>query len=86
MACDLGRFLEQRPIAARRPTVLRRSKLWVRRNPAVSATLAALIVGVIGLVAGLWQVGEARGRAERGESEATRHSAVLLNQPPGTQP
>src|SRR5204862_171784 len=51
MADDLRRFLEDRPILARRPTVRDRLRKWSRRHRSVvvSATLL-LAMGVIGLV------------------------------------
>jgi eukaryotic-like serine/threonine-protein kinase len=51
MADDLRRFLEDRPILARRPTMLDRLRKWSRRHRSVvvSATLL-LAMGVIGLV------------------------------------
>jgi tetratricopeptide (TPR) repeat protein len=45
LADDLSRFLEHRPIKARRPTLLDRAAKWSRRHPAVA--------GLLGLVAAL---------------------------------
>jgi tetratricopeptide (TPR) repeat protein len=51
MADDLRRFLSDRPILARRSTVLERLGRWCRRNPAVAslatAVVALLVVSVI---------------------------------------
>jgi serine/threonine protein kinase len=50
MAADLRRFLDNRPILARRPTLLDRGRKWVRRHPAyVGAAVLLLVLGVIGL-------------------------------------
>jgi len=50
MASDLRRFLEERPILARRPTVVDRVRKWMRRHPAfVRAALVLLIFGTVGL-------------------------------------
>jgi WD40 repeat protein len=51
LADDLGRFLVDKPIRARRPTVVQRTKKWTRRHPGVVATAtAALAVLVLALV------------------------------------
>ena len=55
LADDLRRFLEDRPIKARRPTVFRRLRQWTRRHRAIAMT--ALAVGVAALLllgAGAW--------------------------------
>jgi serine/threonine protein kinase len=45
---DLARFLDGRPILARRVGVLEQMSRWLRRNPAVAAlSLTSLILGVI---------------------------------------
>jgi tetratricopeptide (TPR) repeat protein/serine/threonine protein kinase len=46
LADDLGRFLEDKPIRARRPTLAQRAAKWRRRHPAVvwSAALITLIL------------------------------------------
>ena len=60
MATDLRRFLEDRPIAARRPSALDRAAKWSRRHKAVVATgavaLALLLtaVSVVASVAAFW--------------------------------
>ncbi len=44
LADDLTRFLEDRPILARRPTLVHRARKWVRRHrPLVAASLAILV-------------------------------------------
>lgn len=50
MAADLKRFLEERPILARRPTLIDQVRKWMRRHPAfVRAALVLLVCGTIGL-------------------------------------
>lgn len=50
MAADLRRFLEERPILARRPTTIDRIRKWMRRHPAfVRAALVLLVCGTVGL-------------------------------------
>ncbi len=54
MAADLRRFLEERPILARRPTLLDQTRKWMRRHPAfVRATFLLLVCGTLGLAVGL---------------------------------
>ncbi|MEM7456600.1 MAG: bifunctional serine/threonine-protein kinase/formylglycine-generating enzyme family protein [Planctomycetota bacterium] len=51
LATDLRRYLDRRPILARRTTVAERSRKWIRRNPVVAALgfllAASLIAGAI---------------------------------------
>jgi serine/threonine protein kinase/Flp pilus assembly protein TadD len=51
LAADLRRYAEDKPIKARRPTVLQRFGRWARRHPGVAAAVG-LIAGL--LVAGSW--------------------------------
>jgi WD40 repeat protein/serine/threonine protein kinase len=76
MAGDLQRFLEDRPIRARRTSLLERSRRWCQRNPTV-ATLAAslafvLITGLV-VVSRLWWDADTARRDE----EWQRKRAVL---------
>ncbi|OWK34751.1 serine/threonine-protein kinase [Fimbriiglobus ruber] len=52
MAADLRRFLDDRPILARRPTLVDRARMWARRHPAY-VNAAAVVAGltVVGLAA-----------------------------------
>ncbi len=48
MAADLRRFLEDRPIAARRPSMIDRSHKWIRRHPAYfRAAIVFLLFSVV---------------------------------------
>lgn len=50
MAADLRRFLEERPILARRPSMIDQSRKWMRRHPAVvGAAVILLVCGFLGL-------------------------------------
>src|SRR5262249_42708732 len=50
LADDLRRFLEQRPVLARRPTLRQRAAKWaLRHKPAVTAAAAAFLLAVAGL-------------------------------------
>jgi serine/threonine protein kinase len=44
LADDLRRFLDNRPIRARRPTVAQRLRKWVRRHPSVVAASVVLLL------------------------------------------
>ena len=79
MALDLERFVRLEPIAARPVTTTQRAIRWARRNPALAAALAAVVV--LGLLAtGLLSYGVgAAGRAaletqlrEKSETERKR--------------
>ncbi|WP_020475373.1 serine/threonine-protein kinase [Zavarzinella formosa] len=50
LAADLRRFLDERPILARPPSLFDQTKKWLRRHPGtVAATGLFLVFGVIGL-------------------------------------
>ncbi len=72
-ADDLRRFLAREPVRARPPGALRRTALWVRREPALAATLGAS-AGVIALVASL---AFARVVAERDIARANLRRALV---------
>jgi serine/threonine protein kinase/Flp pilus assembly protein TadD len=65
---DLGRFLEGRPVKARRVTNLERAWRWARRRPALAAQAAVLGLATVGLLT-VWlsftfRLNEARLEAE----------------------
>ena len=63
MGADLRRFLEERPILAKRPTLVDQTRKWMRRHPAfVRTTFVLLACGTLGLGVGLAAV--AREQAE----------------------
>jgi eukaryotic-like serine/threonine-protein kinase len=75
MALDLHRFLENRPIEARRIGPIERFGRWARRNPVVAGLTAAVLVlmllvaavasaGYVRATAALQREAEQRGRAE----------------------
>jgi Flp pilus assembly protein TadD/tRNA A-37 threonylcarbamoyl transferase component Bud32 len=92
LADDLRRFLEHRPIQARRIGPAGRIVRWCRRQPAQAALAAALIVLATGAIAGgLWyeraratRTAEIRSGIERAWSEASTlaHEAARLRHQP----
>jgi serine/threonine protein kinase len=54
LADDLERFLEDRPIRARRASALERAGRWVRRHRAVAWSAAALLLMAVLAVGGTW--------------------------------
>jgi tetratricopeptide (TPR) repeat protein/tRNA A-37 threonylcarbamoyl transferase component Bud32 len=76
LAADVRRFMEGRPIQARRISPLERAWRWCRRNPA-GAVLAAMLFILVGLSVGgaLWV--QRRQLERRIEAELTRERARL---------
>ncbi|MCI0459577.1 MAG: serine/threonine-protein kinase [Gemmataceae bacterium] len=73
LAEDLRRFLDDRPIKARRSTPIERFRRWCRRNPVVAGLTAALVLVLLAGFAGVfwkWQEAEAEGR--RAEQQGRR--------------
>jgi tetratricopeptide (TPR) repeat protein len=72
LAEDLRRFLEDRPIRARRPTLLHKLRKWSRRNRAVVGTLLGSLVVLLASLAALfvWRIQERRQQAEDRAAEA----------------
>jgi WD40 repeat protein len=72
LAEDLRRFLDDRPVRARRLGPLGRLRRWARRRPAVAALLAlVLVVSAVGLGGILWAYGQARDEARRADEKAS---------------
>jgi WD40 repeat protein len=74
LADDLRRFLERRPVLARRPTLLQRLALWARRHrgvvvPAVLAAFAALVVSLTALGVSYLQISDALAKQEQATAE-----------------
>ncbi len=74
LADDLGRYLDGRPVQARRVGRAERLLRWARRRPAAAGLAAALVLlAVISLVVGWSQYqrqAEARGRRQQTDAEA----------------
>jgi serine/threonine protein kinase len=81
MAADLRRFLDERPILARRPSLLERARKWTRRHPAIVASafvvLAFFVVGLATATALVWRekalTHEAYARERQRADEAEKH-------------
>lgn len=73
LATDLRRFLEHRPIQARRISTWQRATLWARRNPALASTTSALLVALVaGLVVALYFWHQAEGHREDAEQRLSQ--------------
>ena len=73
-ADDLERFIEDRPILARRASLGERLLRWARRNPAV-ATLSSVAVALLALVAVVASAGYVRTQTALGKESQQRHRA-----------
>ncbi len=66
LADDLERFLEDKPIQAKRPTLAERGRKWMRRHPsAVIAAMLLLVCGLIGLAASTVVIAREQARTQR---------------------
>jgi serine/threonine protein kinase len=71
LAADLRRFLEFKPIAAKRPSLFDRGKKWLRRHPAVAWTaLTVLAFGAIGFGISTALIARERGKERKRAHEA----------------
>jgi serine/threonine protein kinase/Flp pilus assembly protein TadD len=74
MAADLRRFLEDKPIRARRVSAAEKAWRWCRRNPAMASLTAAvlllLILGAVGSAAAAYHFSKMAKDAKRLEGEA----------------
>jgi eukaryotic-like serine/threonine-protein kinase len=82
LAGDVQNYLEGRPVSARPPTLVYRTRKFVRRNRgAVAAVAVAMIAILIGTGAALWQARQAsiqRDMAERRAREGRRLANTVL--------
>jgi WD40 repeat protein len=78
LADDLRRFLEDRPIKAKRPTMGQRAAKWARRHTAVVySALVLLVLAVIGLSAGIVLIGREQARTARTAEDLRRTAEDL---------
>jgi WD40 repeat protein/serine/threonine protein kinase len=73
LADDLRRFLEDKPIRARRPGPLERARKLARRHQGVARTAAALALAVIGLGAAVFFLAQEREEVRRQREEIKHH-------------
>jgi WD40 repeat protein len=77
LADDLRRFLEDRPIRAKRPTLGQRAAKWARRHTAVVySALVLLALAVIGLSAGIVLIGREQARTAQTAEDLRRRDYV----------
>jgi WD40 repeat protein/serine/threonine protein kinase len=72
LAEDLRRFVEDRPVRARRLTPPERLWRWCRRDPRTAALLGALLLALVGGLAGVatqWRRAEGKAQAEADSRE-----------------
>jgi serine/threonine protein kinase len=73
MANDLSRFLTDKPVLARRPSLVERTGKWLRRHRAVVRTAAAFVaIGVVLLAFGTFYLAEKHAEAERRRVQARK--------------
>jgi WD40 repeat protein len=79
LADDLGRFLEHRPIHARRTGPLERAGRWCRRNPAVASLLGAVAASLLlGTISSTYFAVVASRRAEQAEQAQRQGEEIQL--------
>jgi serine/threonine protein kinase/tetratricopeptide (TPR) repeat protein len=72
---DLSRFLDDRPIVGRRPTLFDRAGKWSRRHvAAVWTAVLILFFATVGLGIGTWLIGSARNEAVEAQHVAEAES------------
>ena len=81
LAEDLQRFLDDKPIKARRVTPAEQAWRWARRNPAVASLAAGLLVALVAGLAGVtWQWRRRRwanlGAAEAANRKSAQRSSI----------
>lgn len=81
LADELQRFLENKPILARRPTLSDRSAKWMRRNISLVTTLlAASAILIIGLSIAAVMINDARNRAIKDRHTTRIHEDIATKQ------
>lgn len=84
LAADLQRFLDRKPILARRPSIVERAAKWGRRNPApVFAALLVLIVIATGSLIANWRISAEQQKTEaalRGEQTRAAEAEARFRQ------
>ena len=75
LAGDLRAYLEDRPITARRPSTVERTRKWIRRHPATSGFLAVATLIVLALIYTGIQVNQ-RLQAEKDTAQENAQAAI----------
>jgi serine/threonine protein kinase/Flp pilus assembly protein TadD len=83
LADDLRRFLEDRPIQAKRPTLRQRTAKWARRHRGIVTTAAgtlfvSLLLGVLGLVWSNIQLRQEQEHTDAARRHAERNLALAV--------
>jgi tetratricopeptide (TPR) repeat protein len=83
LADDLRRFLEDKPIKARRPTLGQVTAKWARRHRGVVVTAAVaivvgLVLGMAGLVAGYLRIHQEKAQAEADRKRADQTLTLAM--------
>jgi serine/threonine protein kinase len=84
LADDLGRFLADEPILARRPGVLERALRWARRHRELVATAAAVVLVSLTISTTLiWiQAAKTKAAAKRAEEASNAYHAYMIESYP----
>jgi serine/threonine protein kinase len=84
-AADLQRYLDDKPILAKRPSTVERVRKWSRRHPAVvGAALVILFLSVVGLLVNNWLIAGEQAKThaalknERARAAQARQAVDLL--------
>ncbi len=66
LADDLGRFLEDKSIQAKRPRVIERARKWMRRHPTiVVSSLLLLVLGLVGFATSTFLVAQEQWKTKK---------------------
>jgi eukaryotic-like serine/threonine-protein kinase len=76
---DLRRYIEDRPIRARRATTAEQTVRWCRRNPAVASLIATVLLAILA-GAGVASLYALRAERERGKAVAREQEAILARE------
>jgi serine/threonine protein kinase/Flp pilus assembly protein TadD len=81
LADDLGRYLRDEPIRARRPSRLKRLRKWARRHKAIMGAAAVVALALALLAGGAWlRWSQKRAAADREVERSLQEAALLQDQ------
>ncbi len=82
---DLQRYLEDKPVLAKRPSMVERARKWSRRHPSVVvAGLLVMVVCLVGLGVSNWRIAQEQGKTalalqnEQERAKDARHAVDML--------